>query len=97
MTRKTRYDRSGLQTIEFRNLKNVNKESFLNDLELIPWEQIDKISDPNEMHTSYLTGNFDKHTMIHSSAPLHHGKSEIFSHGKVPLPPSNLYFNIGLH
>ena len=49
MTRKTRYDRSGPQTIEFRNFKNLNKESFLNDLELIPWEHIDKISDPNEM------------------------------------------------
>ena len=45
MTRKTRYDRSGPQTIEFRNFKNFNKESFLNDLELIPWEHIGKISD----------------------------------------------------
>ena len=49
MMRKTRCDRSGPQTIEFRNFKDFNKESFLNDLELIPREHIFKINDPNEM------------------------------------------------
>ena len=50
--------------------------------------------------SSFLTGNFQKSAMLHSSAPLHPGKSVIFSRGKVPIP-FNLYFNIilqpGLH
>ena len=37
--------------------------------------------------SSFLTGNFEKSAMLHSSVPLHHGKSVIFPHGKVSLHP----------
>ena len=48
--------------------------------------------------SSFLTGNFDKSAMMHSSVPLHNGKSVIFSRRNVPPspppPPSSLYFNL---
>ena len=34
--------------------------------------------------SSFLTDNFEKSAMLHSSAPLHYGKSVIFPRGKVP-------------
>ena len=41
--------------------------------------------------SSFLTGNFAKSAMLHSSAPLHHGKSIIFLRGKVPTPSNSTF------
>ena len=49
MTRKVHHDRFCPRTIEMRQFKHFQKNKFLNDLEQMPWSNIDLCSDPNDM------------------------------------------------
>ena len=49
MTRKVHHDRFCPRTIEMRQFKHFQKNKFLNDLEQMPWSNVDLCSDPNDM------------------------------------------------
>ena len=49
MTRKVHHDRFCPRTIEMRQFKHFQKNKFLNDLEQMPWLNVDLCSDPNDM------------------------------------------------
>lgn len=49
LTRKAHYDRNGPRMIETRQLKHFDSNKFLNDLNQMPWSNVDLCSDPNDM------------------------------------------------
>ena len=70
MTRKIHYvNRSSQRIICKRSFKNFNESSFLNDLNSKDWENVEQLSDPNEMWDVLKTLFMD---CLDKHAPLRH-------------------------
>jgi len=68
LIRKKHYTIPGcVKIISTRSVKNFNKEEFLTDVELIPWDAISLFSDPNEMW-GFWKNQFL--TCIHKHGPM---------------------------